>query len=442
MSIRFYRLYLFILFFSQISFANTEKIALIIGCNNGLSSDPALQYAESDAQAVAKTLTELGNFRQGRMYLLLGKSSKDIIEALREISGRIKELSLEGKQTQLLIYYSGHGSSNSFHVRGEKLKFEQFRPIFDQIPSDLKILISDACFSGALVTEKGGKFASPVEIKMTQSPDVKGSIIITSASGTEFAHESKILKGSLFTHHFIAALRGAADYDKDRSITLWEAYNYARLNTIRHGSYHNNKSQHPEFDIKISGQQNVVFSNLQSAQVTFNIYNCKPGKYIITDNTQLNTQLELNIENQFDSINLAFPAGRYLLSRKANNSMRICQIDASWGGKFNITENHFKNYPVDILSKKGTTLQFTPHNIIPRIGFFQPIPNKQKMIPHPEISYALHYGSYNGELTFSYVRWNEAIKMHSIPIQISRSSYIFSGEIQKLLLDSLKRIFG
>ena len=53
-----------------VSYGDIEKIAVIVGCNYGISSDPILKYAESDAQRLAKTLLELGDYRQDRMYTM------------------------------------------------------------------------------------------------------------------------------------------------------------------------------------------------------------------------------------------------------------------------------------------------------------------------------------------------------------------------------------
>jgi hypothetical protein len=50
-------------------------------------------------------------------------------------------------------------------------------------------------------------------------------------SSGEAAQEWSFLRGSLFTHHLLAALRGAADIDGDGRVSLSEAYTHAFRHT-------------------------------------------------------------------------------------------------------------------------------------------------------------------------------------------------------------------
>ncbi|MFA6549675.1 MAG: hypothetical protein WCT39_07110, partial [Candidatus Margulisiibacteriota bacterium] len=71
--------------------AGVEKIAVVIGSNEGLANENTLRYAESDAKRISQVLLELGDVTSARNYLLLRPKIQDICLKLTEISGRIKE---------------------------------------------------------------------------------------------------------------------------------------------------------------------------------------------------------------------------------------------------------------------------------------------------------------------------------------------------------------
>jgi hypothetical protein len=58
-------------------------------------------------------------------------------------------------------------------------------------------------------------------------------VLIASSSGVEKARESERVYGSFFTHHLVAALRGAADRSGDGVVTLTDPFAYARERTGR-----------------------------------------------------------------------------------------------------------------------------------------------------------------------------------------------------------------
>jgi len=61
----------------------------------------------------------------------------------------------------------------------------------------------------------------------------EGTIVLTAGTLTEDAQESDQLGGSFFTHYLLSGLRGAADDNGDHIITVAEAFDYTRVQTIR-----------------------------------------------------------------------------------------------------------------------------------------------------------------------------------------------------------------
>ncbi|MFO0968993.1 MAG: caspase family protein [Gemmataceae bacterium] len=72
-----------------------------------------------------------------------------------------------------------------------------------------KIVILDACHSGAAAAQRG-----PL-------------VVFASSRGTELSFDGSADGNSLFTRHLLAGLYGAADYNRDGAVTLQEAATYA-----------------------------------------------------------------------------------------------------------------------------------------------------------------------------------------------------------------------
>ncbi|MDP7386827.1 MAG: caspase family protein [Nitrospinota bacterium] len=86
--------------------------ALVVGINRYRSSKiPQLEYAEADAQAMAKSLGRLG-FPKGNVRLLLGpKATRD--EVIRVLEEDLNPKM--GENDRLFLYFSGHGASTKIH---------------------------------------------------------------------------------------------------------------------------------------------------------------------------------------------------------------------------------------------------------------------------------------------------------------------------------------
>ena len=333
---------LFLLLICSSLFATTDELLLVIGNNVGLSDEIPLRYADSDARRMYETLLELGSVDKDRGYLLLNKNKNTILYSFRDMAGRVKELKKQGSIVEILIYYSGHGGNDAFHIQGEELPMDTVRNFFSTMDADLKILIADACYSGALYTDKGGRVGNAHDIKWDNELRVKGSVILSSSSAGELSKESQDLKGSLFTHYFISGLRGAADFDNDRKVSLWEGFTYTQRNIARHSLKSGNTAQTPGFDFNITGTENITLTSLAN------------GKAFA----------EVTISAEDTLITIALPAGQYLIQHAESRAIFLAQADLTWGGTKEINPAILKPYPIDILSGKGGAgLRYKPFSI-------------------------------------------------------------------------------
>src|SRR5437762_5246577 len=130
----------------------------------------------------------------------------------------------------------------------------------------MRLLIVDACRSGALTRVKGGRDAPPFAITLDAAGvgGGEGAVFLTSSAADEDAQESDDIKGSFFTHALASALLGAGDADGDGRVTLEEAYRYAYESTLRASSRTLAGTQHPTFQYDLRGQGQIVLATLDA----------------------------------------------------------------------------------------------------------------------------------------------------------------------------------
>jgi hypothetical protein len=243
--------------------ARIERYGVVIGNNEGSKGDIELRYAEADALKVYDTLKDLGGFPPANMVLLRGESADTARRTLITINDRIRQ-SVASPDTQVIFvaYYSGHADESALHLGGSLFDLAEIDQLVRGSAAGVRLLIVDACRSGALTRVKGGKSAPSFAIKLDTRLAEQGVVFLTSNSANEDAQESDVLKGSFFTHYLVSGLMGAADADSDGKIDLEEAYQHASTNTIRATSGTFAGTQHPTFRYDLRGRGKLVLTAL------------------------------------------------------------------------------------------------------------------------------------------------------------------------------------
>lgn len=217
-----------------------DRAALIIGQNHGGDTWEALRHAEHDAAQVRRTLLTRGRFAPERVAWLPGAGVDGVRAALHRLA--------EGPAPDLLVvYYSGHADNEALRLGRERLLYTEFRAAVRAVEARSTVIIVDACHAEALRRGKSMRaFAFDAEIAWRGQP-VEGEILLGSSSYGERAFEDDAIGGSVFTHHLLAALEGAADShgEADGRITVSEAFAYADQMTRLSGHLRREGSQSP-----------------------------------------------------------------------------------------------------------------------------------------------------------------------------------------------------
>ncbi len=246
---------------SALASAAPLKLAVVFGHNGGTPSRAALRFAEQDAARVAGTLIELAGIQPADMKLLQGASREDFDRALDWATARIAAAHrTPGAQAILYVYVSAHGDDGKgLELGPQTLAWAELKAKLTATKADVRVAIIDACSASGML-EVGGHAAPQFDLRADDRLTVSGEAVITSSAANEPSLEAGAYKGGVFTHHLIAALRGAADGSGDGRVSLEEAYRYAYARTVEGDS-----GQHPGYGFKLAGHGELFVSTIKTA---------------------------------------------------------------------------------------------------------------------------------------------------------------------------------
>ncbi len=256
---------------SSAEVVNVERVALVIAHKNGGAGRAVLTHAESDARAFASVLRELGGVADNDIVMVIDEDRHAVESKLASLSHDIAVRKAAGKRTELVVYYSGHADEQGLLFSRELLPWETLRAHVDSTSADIKLVVLDACSSGAALRSKGGRRRPPLQVDASLAP--RGQAYLTSSTAEEASQESDRLGGSFFTHAIVTGLRGAADTSGDGQVTLDEVYRFAYHETLARTQLTYGGAQHASFDVNLTGSGELVLTDLRD----------KTGRLVLAD---------------------------------------------------------------------------------------------------------------------------------------------------------------
>jgi len=267
--VRYTSLALLQLLVAALAAAEPRRLAIVVGNNAGTGELPPLRYAESDAGKFARVMAELGSVQPDDVLLLQGRHGDDLERAFAAVREALK---LERRRgTVLFFYFSGHSDGESLELGPDRLSYAQLRALLEGTGADARVAVVDACKSGVGLRAKGGRPAEAFTLQLHDELAARGEVFISSASEEELAHESREVMGGLFTHHLLSGLRGAADANSDKKVTLFEAYRYAYERTLYATGLLTPAGQHATFDYRLSGRGELTLTSLASPPASLEV---------------------------------------------------------------------------------------------------------------------------------------------------------------------------
>jgi hypothetical protein len=286
------------------------RYAIVVGANDGGVRRSTLKYAEKDAKEFAAILRSFGGVEKEDLFLILEPDRFEMESAFANMRRLLNNTKQSGTRQEVLVYYSGHSDERGLLIGDDDFPYREFREALTSLPADVRIAILDSCSSGALSRTKGGSRRAPFLID--SSVNVHGSAFMTSASADEAAQESDRIGGSFFTHYLNSGLRGAADADRNRQVTLNEAYNYAFQETLARTESTLAGPQHANYDFQLKGSGDIVLTDLRGTSALLTVSRDVMGRLFVR-NAKGELLVEIN-KAHTDAIHLGLDPGDYTVA--------------------------------------------------------------------------------------------------------------------------------
>jgi len=377
--------------FTAPALARVDRYAVIVGNDQGRASEQPLRYAASDAQKVYDVLRDLGGFEPKDMVLLRNENASTLRSTLIALNDRIRSsLAQPEHQTLLFVYYSGHADAESLHLGGSDLSVDELGQLVRGSAASFRLLVLDACRSGALTRVKGGTIAEPFALSGAHAQLAgEGVAFMTASSSTEDAQESDALAGSLFTHAFVSGLVGAADRDGDGVVVLEEAYRYAYDATLRLTSRTRGGLQHPTFRYDYRGHGGLVLTTPRAHGGRRGLLHLPRdiGFVLMREHESGAVVAELGASDASRSLSLR--AGRYLALGRGEDYLLERAVDLHADQSLELALADFERVEYDRLVRKGAGARPSSHGLELGARMRTALPNATRPCPGMFVGYGL-----------------------------------------------------
>lgn len=226
--------------------ARTEvaRFALVVGNNQPpAGTTSTLRYADDDAVAMHRLLVQAGV--ESRLLVRLDRDSRrlhgpleaagapraaDLARAVGELTSAIARAKARGNESELLIFYSGHGDIDAGEgfvmLEDQRLTRRRLFELLKSSKATRNHVFIDACRSYFLVFDRGPggqrrRYSGAPPQDAVPSHLANTGFVLSTSSDRE-SHEWERFQGGILSHELRSALRGAADTNLDGAIDYGE----------------------------------------------------------------------------------------------------------------------------------------------------------------------------------------------------------------------------
>ncbi len=211
----------------------TEIFALIVGVAT-YNHMQSLKYTDDDAYQLYAFLKspEGGAIPDDNIKILIddAATNKAITQEINNI------VSKADNNDVIMLYLSGHGLDGAFvpsdfDGRKGQISYDQILNTLNSSAAKHKLFITDACHSGSIIASARSPWNVAVEKFYSAYNTINGgTAIMMSSKKEEVSLEYGGLRQGIFSHFLIKGLKGNADKNADKLITVTELYDYVSAN--------------------------------------------------------------------------------------------------------------------------------------------------------------------------------------------------------------------
>jgi hypothetical protein len=223
----------------------TKVYALVVGVAN-YNHLQSLKYTDDDAYQFYAFLKspEGGAIPDDDIKILIDDAAtkSSITSQLVAIANKADE------NDAIILYMSGHGLDGSFvpsdfNGYENQLSYNEILHILDKSSAKHKVFFADACHSGSMaVAERTPLSISIKNLYNAYNSTQGGTAVLMSSKREEVSLEYGGLRQGVFSHFLIKGLKGNADNDENKIITIQELVDYVSLQV----KTYTNNAQNPQ----------------------------------------------------------------------------------------------------------------------------------------------------------------------------------------------------
>lgn len=223
--------FIFIFLLAFVTVDAQRTYALIAGVSNYGDTEVNLHNTTKDVKELGKVLKN-----QKAVVAMVTSKYANADNIMKKLDAIIKVAKPEDK---ILFFFSGHGTTGGIIVYGKTLfKYNDLVAKLSTAKTNKVFCFIDACMSGS-VTDAGTSAYT-----LGQASNNKITFFMSSRAD-EFSFENQWLGNGYFTQALLKGLRGKADANGDKKITVSELYRYIFTDvTNRIGNA--KEQQHPQ----------------------------------------------------------------------------------------------------------------------------------------------------------------------------------------------------
>jgi hypothetical protein len=225
----------------------TRTFALVVANNRSLSlALPDLQYADDDAARYYRLFRAAGPSSNVELLTSFDRPSSrayptlkgvarpatqsELVRAVARLRRAVLDAHARGELTQLYFVFAGHGEvaggRGYLHLEDTRIDggFIE-REIIEKIPATTKHVLLDSCNSFFVINPRkpgGRRWATPKDMALGFSARHPEVGLFLSTNSDEEVFEWSELESGVFSHEVRSGLTGAADVNRDGSITYSE----------------------------------------------------------------------------------------------------------------------------------------------------------------------------------------------------------------------------
>ena len=221
--------------------ARTFVLAAGISNYGGRAND--LNQTSKDA----KRFADLMKSQTNDITLLTSRNvtKNNLLEKLRAISNRAQ------RGDRIIFFFSGHGSPGSIAGYDKSIPYDEIIDILSKSQASEKVCFIDACFAGSAQDYMDTNWN-----KAAKATD--GMAVFVACRPDEISFEDRHLGAGKFTQALLKGLRGQADADRNKKITIMELFEYIHGDVMKH-TVNTPNQQHPQLIAPKSMYDKVIF---------------------------------------------------------------------------------------------------------------------------------------------------------------------------------------